>query len=153
MAFYRKSGGGNVTPTIVKRRSGGAWVTPATIKRRSGGSWVTVWTAEVPLTASLSQSTINGTNSDTTVQGTVTSDNVACNTSGGTGAAKTYTWRNTGGSTAITAVNPNSASTAFTRTGVQGIVTSTFVCDVSDGTYSATTGTLTVNLEYIREGV
>lgn len=149
MAFYRKSGGGNVTPTIVKRRSGGAWVTPAAIKRRSGGAWVHVWP---PLTASLSQSSIYSSRENTTDIGTVTSGNVTCIASGGTGAAKTYYWRATS-PTDIQAVSPNNETTAFTYTGTEGTFTAPFVCDVNDGTYYITSPELTVTLKYTKQGV
>lgn len=43
MAFYRKSGGGNVVPTNVRRRSAGTWVDVQSIKRRSAGTWITAW--------------------------------------------------------------------------------------------------------------
>lgn len=52
MAFARKSGGANVTPTTVKRRSGGAWVTPNAIYRRLSGAWVLVWSGALTATPS-----------------------------------------------------------------------------------------------------
>lgn len=156
MAFYRKSGGSNVTPTIVRRRSGSSWANVQTIKRRSGGSWVTVWTAYTPVSAS-----VNKTSCQFTGTGTVPSKAVVLTPSAGPTASGangngsyTFAWEFVSGDSRVSATTPTSANTGFNSSGQMipnnATWTAVYRCKVSDGTSSAYTANVTVSLSYTR---
>lgn len=54
MTFYRKQGGGNVAPSVVRRRQGGGWADAQFVRRRQGGAWVDAWIAYTPMSGSIS---------------------------------------------------------------------------------------------------
>lgn len=143
MAFARKSGGSNVTPTTVKRRSGGAWVNVQTIKRRLSGAWVTVWNAYTPMTvtvANVSGSTRVGVNGD--LIGTAT-----INVSGGQSPFTYSTVYKFGASFTIS--NATTSHPQFNRPGNpgSGIVSGTYTATVTDATGASVSKDFTVTDE------
>ncbi len=135
MAFRYRSGGGWADASAVRRRSGGGWVTAANVYARKNGAWVKVWPTTVPLTASISPSNIHRvvfTASGTTGAATAV-------TSGGTGAALSYSWSWVSNPGGISITSPSSQSTTFTRGGMTlwSTYNGTARCTVSDGTYTA----------------
>lgn len=151
MAFYRKSGGSNVTPTIVRRRSGSSWVNVQTIKRRSGGSWVTVWTAYTAVTVTLSTSQISKYGFGTNASGPSGSTNpVVATGHSGTGSY-TYSWTRISGDANTNISSTTASSVTFSRTGCASDVdyVSVWRCTISDGTSSAHAD-VTVTVGYVR---
>lgn len=149
MAAYRKSGGGNVAPTIVRRRSGGAWANVQTVKRRSGGTWVTVWSAYTPIAMSVSPTSISqyGTGS-TASGGSGLSNPVMANAANGTGVYS-YSWTRISGDTSTVISSTTAQSVMFSRGACMDGVdyTSVWRCTASDGTSSAYAD-VTVTLGY-----
>lgn len=101
------------------------------IKVRSAGAWVEKLTLPISLSKSGDASGISAT-------ATIDSNTVTITATGGTGAAKTYTWDFTSNPSGITALSPSSAATAFRKTSAVAGATyfATARCTVADGTYS-----------------
>jgi len=142
MAFYRKSGGGNVAITTLKRRSGSTWVNVQTVKRRSGGTWVTVWTA---LTVAMSST--NGSTSFNPKVGTYVTTTPATATatpSGGSGY--TYAWSFVSNPPGFTLSNASSQTVSVYCNPDAGPGTATLKCVVTATGGSTATGTVNVTL-------
>jgi hypothetical protein len=149
VTFARKSGGGNVTPTTVKRRSVAAWVDVQTIKRRSGGSWVTVWSAYTALSMSPLGSLYGTGRSGKPVYDEQL--NATAATSGGR-APLTFSWTFVSGSSVIKCATTTTASTTFKCSSgpIAGpfTETATWRCTVSDGISSASQN-ISVTFEFL----
>lgn len=106
-------------------------VAVTSIKRRSGGTWIETLTTPLVLSKS-------GDAFGTSATSTIDSNSVTITATGGTGAAKTYTWDFTSNPSGITALSPTSATTAFRKT--SAVLGATYFatarCTVSDGTYT-----------------
>lgn len=149
MALYRKAGGGNVAPTIVRRRSGGAWANVQTIKRRLSGAWVTVWTAYTPVSASVSPTSVTKRGYGTTATGPSGSTTAVTATGSGGNGGYTYSWTRISGDTSTNISSTTASSVTFSRTGCASDVdyVSTWRCTISDGVSSAYVD-VTVTLRY-----
>jgi hypothetical protein len=142
MAFYRKQGGGNVAPSVVRRRSAGSWVDVQTIRRREGGSWVTVWNSYVAVSLSL-QAYVDGYGR----AGKPIYDeqaNATATASGGR-APLTFSWTKVSGSSVIRNTTPSSATAIFKcssgPTSMAFTETAVWRCTVSDGITAASKDT------------
>lgn len=130
MTFARKSGGSNITPTVVKRKQGGALANAGFVKRMQSGVWVTVYGAAGPLSVS-GPSSVSGQGTQTVGAGqpvAATTGTAVCTISGGQ-APFTYAWQYVSG-TAATVNSPSSTSTNFTRT-----ATGTLIGNTVSGVY------------------
>lgn len=117
--------------TAPKRRSGGTLVPIASLKVRSGGVWVEK--LSTPLSLSKNSDAYGGSTTST-----VNSNAVTITATGGSGAAKTYTWDFTSNPSGVVALSPNSATTIFRKTSAASNSThyATARCTVTDGTYT-----------------
>lgn len=99
----------------------------------------------VPVTASVSQTSIAKSGTGTSTQ-TVTTAVVIASGTGGTGSY-TFAWQHVSGGT-FTLNNPNGAGTNFSATlAVNTTQTGVYRCLVSDGTSSAYTPNVTITLD------
>jgi hypothetical protein len=128
----RKSGGGNVALTGLKRRSGGGEVNIQNGYRRSGGTWVKVYSAYTPMTVTVADIYA-------TVPATTPNYTTAAATPSVTGGnpSKTYSWTRISGDS-FTINSPSGSSTTFTQAGtpLAKIYTGTYRLTVNDGTAS-----------------
>lgn len=132
MSFYRKGGGSNITPSIVKKQVGGVMVGVSTVKRRLAGAWQTVWSAYTPITAVV----LSG-NTDINGHGITT----ISATGNGSSASPTYLWSTVSGNYNIgLGSSLSSANMVIYSKRTNNSFTSdfgTYRCTVSDGTSSA----------------
>lgn len=142
MTFYRKSGGGNVAPTIIRRRSGGAWANVQTIKRRSGGTWVTMWTAYTPI-SNVQHADISVTKFGTAATGTVSAA-VTDPTWDGGNPNPTISWQVMTGTAGY---NPTTKQLSATGVADGQTVSGTIKVTVSDGV-SSSSKTINYSLTY-----
>lgn len=117
--------------TAPKRGSGGTAIAITSIKYKSGGVLVEAFATPLMLSKS-------GDATGTSLTSTIDSNSVTITATGGSGAAKTYTWDFTSNPSGITALSPSSAATAFRKTSAVAGATyfATARCTVADGTYS-----------------
>lgn len=150
MAFYRKSGGSNVAPSIVKRRSGSGWANVQTIKRRSGGTWVTVWAAYTPISGvTITPSSASGTTvraEPAPATAAVNSVGVTVAWSGGNPGA-TVTWAQVSGDTLPT-VPPGASGYFGAVVNKNGTKSAVYRATVSDGV-SSSYKDCPVSLQYV----
>ena len=136
------SGGNKTIAAITVGTSGGNKGVLVGYVGTSGGN--KVWFSALSASASpssFSQTTV--TAPDTNINGPATAS-----VSGGIGPF-TYAWSRTGGSATVTATAPTSAATSFSAfQGSAGVITSTWICTVTDTAtgFSAITNTVSTSM-------
>lgn len=154
MTAIRKSGGGNVALTTLKRRAGGVEVAIQNGYRRSGGTWAKVYTAYTPVSATVNTTNVTASGSGSATSSPISMPTIAGPTAWGNGGSGAYTfaWEYVSGDARIGCGSPTASQTGFNSGGNSIPSGSTWEavwrCKVSDGTSYAYTPNVNIQLSY-----